>query len=181
MTDLEDPRRSPHLHLPGAGDPGTLAAVAEGLPEADIRGRRRGPRRRLRRRRTGHPDRPHRRRLVFATKPAHDREVRRLLQIERQEPAVVGRPRDAGRHRLPPARDPVRDIGHPGRRLDRGPEDPAREEAHQDRGAQEGPRQPLVYRTSEEFLLYLGLDSLAELPSETEIAKILEEEKAVDA
>jgi len=48
-------------------------------------------------------------------------------------------------------------------------------------GRKKAPGNPLVYRTSEEFLLYLGLDSLEDLPSETEIAKILEEEKAVDA
>ena len=44
-------------------------------------------------------------------------------------------------------------------------------------GRKKAPGNPLVYRTSDEFLLYLGLDSLDGLPSETEIAKILEEER----
>jgi segregation and condensation protein B len=48
-------------------------------------------------------------------------------------------------------------------------------------GRKKAPGNPLIYRTSDEFLLYLGLNSLDELPSEAEIAKILEEEKAVDA
>jgi segregation and condensation protein B len=45
-------------------------------------------------------------------------------------------------------------------------------------GRKKAPGNPLVYRTSERFLQYFGLNSLDELPTEEEIAKILQEEKA---
>lgn len=44
-------------------------------------------------------------------------------------------------------------------------------------GRKKAPGNPLVYRTTEKFLQYFGLNSLDELPKEEEIAKILEEEK----
>lgn len=44
-------------------------------------------------------------------------------------------------------------------------------------GRKKAPGNPLVYRTSERFLQYFGLNSLEDLPKEEEIAKILEEEK----
>jgi len=44
-------------------------------------------------------------------------------------------------------------------------------------GRKKAPGNPLVYRTSERFLEYFGLNSLDDLPKEEEIAKILEEEK----
>ena len=45
-------------------------------------------------------------------------------------------------------------------------------------GRKKAPGNPLVYRTSERFLQYFGLNSLDELPSEDEIGKILQEEKS---
>ncbi len=45
-------------------------------------------------------------------------------------------------------------------------------------GRKKAPGSPLVYRTSERFLQYFGLNGLDELPSEEEIGKILQEEKA---
>jgi segregation and condensation protein B len=44
-------------------------------------------------------------------------------------------------------------------------------------GRKKSPGKPLIYRTSNRFLSYFGLESLKDLPSETEIAKILEEEQ----
>jgi segregation and condensation protein B len=44
-------------------------------------------------------------------------------------------------------------------------------------GRKKAPGNPLVYRTTEKFLQYFGLNSLDELPKEEEIRKILEEEK----
>jgi segregation and condensation protein B len=44
-------------------------------------------------------------------------------------------------------------------------------------GRKKAPGNPLVYRTTEKFLQYFGLNSLDDLPKEEEIAKILEEEK----
>lgn len=45
-------------------------------------------------------------------------------------------------------------------------------------GRKKAPGNPLIYRTSERFLQYFGLNSLDDLPSEEEIAKLLDEAKA---
>jgi segregation and condensation protein B len=118
---------------------------------------------------------------IFSTKPGHDREVRRLLQIERKNRlssagletlAVIA-------YRQPVTQSEISAI--------RGVDSTGSLKTLLDKklikivGRKKAPGNPLVYRTSEEFLLYLGLDSLEGLPSETEIAKILEEEKAVEA
>lgn len=42
-------------------------------------------------------------------------------------------------------------------------------------GRRSTPGRPLVYRTTEKFLVYFGLNSLEDLPSEEEIARLLEE------
>lgn len=44
-------------------------------------------------------------------------------------------------------------------------------------GRRKSPGKPLIYRTSEKFLTYFGLDSIKDLPSKEEIAKILDEEQ----
>ncbi len=118
---------------------------------------------------------------LFSTKPAYDREVRRLLQIERKN-----RLSSAGletlaaiAYRQPVTQSEVSAI--------RGVDATGALKTLLEKklikivGRKKAPGNPLVYRTSDEFLLYLGLDSLDGLPSEAEIAKILEEEKAVDA
>ncbi len=118
---------------------------------------------------------------LFSTKPAHDREVRKLLQIERKN-----RLSSAGletlaaiAYRQPVTQSEVSAI--------RGVDSTGALKTLLEKslikivGRKKAPGNPLIYRTSDEFLLYLGLNSLDELPSEAEIAKILEEEKAVDA
>ncbi|HPW17822.1 MAG TPA: SMC-Scp complex subunit ScpB [Candidatus Aminicenantes bacterium] len=118
---------------------------------------------------------------LFATKPAHDREVRRLLQIERRSrlsPAGL-ETLAAIAYRQPVTQSEVSAI--------RGVDSTGALKTLLEKklvkivGRKKAPGSPLVYRTSDEFLLYLGLDSLDELPSEEEIARILEEEKAADA
>ena len=47
-------------------------------------------------------------------------------------------------------------------------------------GRKKSPGNPLIYRTTERFLAYFGLNSLDELPTEEEIARILGEDKAVE-
>lgn len=47
-------------------------------------------------------------------------------------------------------------------------------------GRKNSPGKPLIYRTTDRFLAYFGLNSLEELPTEEEIAKILGEEKNLD-
>jgi segregation and condensation protein B len=117
---------------------------------------------------------------LFATKPVFDREVRRLLQIERKN-----RLSSAGletlaaiAYRQPVTQSEVSSI--------RGVDSTAALKTLLEKklikivGRKKAPGNPLIYRTSDEFLLYLGLNSLDELPSEEEIAKILQEEKIAD-
>jgi len=117
---------------------------------------------------------------LFATKPAHDREVRRLLQIERKN-----RLSSAGletlaaiAYRQPVTQSEISAI--------RGVDSTGALKTLLEKklikivGRKKAPGNPLIYRTSDEFLLYLGLDSLDGLPSEAEIAKILEEERAAE-
>jgi segregation and condensation protein B len=47
-------------------------------------------------------------------------------------------------------------------------------------GRKNSPGRPLIYRTTERFLTYFGLNSLADLPTEEEISKILGEEKNLE-
>ncbi len=44
-------------------------------------------------------------------------------------------------------------------------------------GRKKGPGRPLIYRTTNKFLIYFGLDSIKDLPSNEEIEKILGEEE----
>jgi segregation and condensation protein B len=158
-----------------------LQAVAEGVPAAEIQGavdelaaEYEAAGRGIRIIRAGGG-------WLFATKPAHDREVRRLLQIERKN-----RLSSAGletlaaiAYRQPVTQSEISAI--------RGVDSTGALKTLLEKklikivGRKKAPGNPLVYRTSDEFLLYLGLDSLEGLPSETEIARILEEEKAVEA
>jgi len=47
-------------------------------------------------------------------------------------------------------------------------------------GRKKSPGRPLIYRTTDRFLAYFGLNSLKDLPSEEEISKILDEEKILE-
>ena len=44
-------------------------------------------------------------------------------------------------------------------------------------GRKKGPGKPLIYRTTNKFLGYFGLNTLKDLPSQDEISKILDENK----
>jgi segregation and condensation protein B len=118
---------------------------------------------------------------LFSTKPAHDREVRRLLQIERKNRLTSAglETLAAIAYRQPVTQSEISAI--------RGVDSTGTLKTLLEKklikivGRKKAPGNPLVYRTSDEFLLYLGLDSLDGLPSEAEIAKILEEEKAVES
>lgn len=48
-------------------------------------------------------------------------------------------------------------------------------------GRKKSPGNPLIYRTTDKFLIYFGLNSINDLPSMEEISKILEEETDVEA
>jgi len=47
-------------------------------------------------------------------------------------------------------------------------------------GRKKSPGRPLIYRTSEQFLVYFGLDNIKDLPSQEEISNILEGEKDLE-
>jgi len=47
-------------------------------------------------------------------------------------------------------------------------------------GRKRSPGRPLIYRTTDKFLTYFGLDNLKDLPSEEEILKLLDEEKTLE-
>lgn len=47
-------------------------------------------------------------------------------------------------------------------------------------GRKKSPGRPLIYRTTDRFLTYFGLNSLKDLPSEEEITKILDGEKILE-
>jgi len=47
-------------------------------------------------------------------------------------------------------------------------------------GRKNSPGKPLIYRTTERFLTYFGLNSLEDLPTEEEISKILGEERNLE-
>ena len=47
-------------------------------------------------------------------------------------------------------------------------------------GRKNSPGKPLIYRTTERFLAYFGLNSLEDLPTEEEISKILGEERNLE-
>ena len=81
------------------------------------------------------------------------------------QPAVPGRPRDAGRHRLPAAGHPGADLGHPrGQRRRRRPHAASAAGLITEVGSDPETGGGL-YRTTDLFLEKMGLQSLAELPS----------------
>ena len=114
---------------------------------------------------------------IFATRPDHDRWVRRLLQIERKN-----RLSSAALETLCTiAYNP--DVTQAEISALRGVDSSGTLKTLLEKklirivGRKKAPGNPLVYRTSDKFLQYFGLNSLEELPSEEEIAKILQEEK----
>ena len=114
---------------------------------------------------------------LFTTKPDHDRWVRKALQIERKNKlsAAALETLAAVAYHQPVTQAEISMI--------RGVDSTSSLKTLLDKklikivGRKKAPGNPLVYRTSERFLQYFGLNSLEELPSEEEIAKILEEEK----
>jgi segregation and condensation protein B len=119
--------------------------------------------------------------FVLSTKPDHDRWVRRLLQIERKNKLSSASLETlaAVAYHQPVTQAEISMI--------RGVDSTYTLKTLLDKklikivGRKKAPGNPLVYRTSDRFLQYFGLNSLNELPSEEEIAKILEEDKASTA
>ncbi len=115
---------------------------------------------------------------LFATKPEHDGWVRRLLQIERKTKlsaaslealSIIAYHQPITQAEISAVRG-VDTTGSLKTLLEK--------KLIKIVGRKKAPGNPLVYRTSERFLLYFGLNSLDDLPREEEIAKLLQEDKA---
>lgn len=115
---------------------------------------------------------------LFATKPEHDGWVRRLLQIERKTKlsaaslealSIIAYHQPITQAEISAVRG-VDTTGSLKTLLEK--------KLIKIIGRKKAPGNPLIYRTSERFLLYFGLNSLDDLPREEEIAKLLEEDKA---
>ncbi len=119
--------------------------------------------------------------FLFATKPEHDAWVRRLLQIERKNKLSSASLETlaAIAYHQPVTQAEISMI--------RGVDSTYTLHTLLEKklikivGRKKAPGNPLVYRTSERFLQYFGLNSLDDLPSEEEVGKILQEEKASEA
>ena len=117
---------------------------------------------------------------VFSTKPEHDRWVRRLLQIDRKNKLSTAalETLSAIAYHQPATQSEISMI--------RGVDSTYTLKTLLDKklirivGRKKAPGNPLVYRTSERFLQYFGLNSLEELPTEAEIARILQEENGTE-
>jgi segregation and condensation protein B len=115
---------------------------------------------------------------VFSTKPAFDPHVRKLLQIERRKklsPAALETLSAVAYHQ--PATAPeIMAI--------RGVDSTTalhtllENKLVKISGRKDAPGRPLLYRTTDKFLAYFGLNSLDDLPREEELRKILEEGNA---
>lgn len=114
---------------------------------------------------------------IFTTKPEHDQWVRRLLQIEKKTKlssaaletlSIIAYHQPITQAEISAIRGV--DSAYCLKSL-------LQKKLIKIVGRKKAPGNPLVYRTSERFLQYFGLNSLDDLPKEEEIAKILEEEK----
>jgi segregation and condensation protein B len=112
---------------------------------------------------------------VLATRPEHDAWVRRLLQIERKTKlshAAVETLSVIAYHQ--PATQPeiqaIRgvDSSYTLKTL-------LEKKLVKISGRKKAPGNPLLYRTTDRFLAYFGLNDLGELPSVEEVARMLEE------
>jgi len=113
---------------------------------------------------------------VFSTKPAYDPHVRRLLQIERKKKLShqALETLSAVAYHQPVTQAEISAI----RSVD---STYALHTLLENKlikivGRKEAPGRPLLYRTTEKFLAYFGLNAIEDLPSEDELKKLMQEE-----
>jgi segregation and condensation protein B len=113
---------------------------------------------------------------VFSTKPAYDPYVRRLLQIERKKKlsSQALETLSAVAYHQPVTQSEISAI----RSVD---STYALHTLLENKlikivGRKEAPGRPLLYRTTEKFLTYFGLNAIEDLPSEEELRKLMQEE-----
>lgn len=115
---------------------------------------------------------------VFATKPEYDEFVRRLLQIERRK-RLSGQALEtlsAIAYHEPCTQAEIAairgvDSTHALHTL-------LENKLIKISGRKEAPGRPLLYKTTDKFLAYFGLNSIQDLPSQEELKKLLEEGNA---
>ena len=113
---------------------------------------------------------------VFTTKPAFDPYVRRLLRIERKKKlsSQALETLSAVAYHQPVTQAEISAI--------RGVDSTyALHTLLENKiikivGRKDAPGRPLVYRTTEKFLAYFGLNALEDLPSEEELIKLMQQE-----
>jgi segregation and condensation protein B len=115
---------------------------------------------------------------VFSTKPAYDPYVRRLLQIERKKKlsSQALETLSAVAYHQPVTQSEISAI----RSVD---STYALHTLLENKlikivGRKEAPGRPLLYRTTEKFLTYFGLNAIEDLPSEEELRKLMQEENS---
>jgi segregation and condensation protein B len=117
---------------------------------------------------------------IFSTKPEYDPWIKRFLKIERKSklsPAAIETLSAIAYHQ-PITLSEISalrgvDSSHTLKTL-------LQKKLIRIVGRKKSPGKPLIYRTSDKFLTYFGLNSLEELPTPEEISKILEEENAFE-
>ena len=114
---------------------------------------------------------------LFTTKPEHDLWIRRLLKNERKNrlsPAALETLSVIAYHQPVTLAEisAVRgvDASHSLKTL-------LLKRLVKITGRKKAPGKPLIYRTSDKFLIYFGINDIKELPSQEEIMKILDEEE----
>lgn len=115
---------------------------------------------------------------IFSTKPEYDPWIRRLLKIERKNKlsSAAMETLSAVAYHQPSTLAEISalrgvDSTHTLKVL-------LQKKMIKIVGRKKSPGRPLIYRTTDKFLTYFGLDSIKDLPSEEEISTLLEEEKS---
>ena len=114
--------------------------------------------------------------FLFSTKPEHDSWIKRLLKVERKSKlsSAALETLSAIAYHQPVTLAEISalrgvDSTHTLKTL-------LQKRLVKIVGRKKSPGNPLIYRTSEKFLTYFGLNSIKDLPSPEELSKILEEE-----
>ncbi len=114
--------------------------------------------------------------FLFSTKPEHDSWIKRLLRVERKSKlsSAALETLSAIAYHQPVTLAEISalrgvDSTHTLKTL-------LQKRLVKIVGRKKSPGNPLIYRTSEKFLTYFGLNSIKDLPSPEELSKILEEE-----
>ncbi len=118
--------------------------------------------------------------LLFSTKPEHDSFIKRLLKIERKSKlsSAALETLSAIAYHQPITLAEISAL--------RGVDSSSTLKTLLQKrlvkivGRKKSPGNPLIYRTSEKFLTYFGLNTIKDLPSPEELSKILDEEVIPD-